>query len=283
MWKMANVVGVRYKKAGRMYYFDPAGLELAAGDRVVVDTNRGPALGQVILAPTEVLDSEVEQPLKPVVRRATPDDLQRAAGLPGAEQAALAETDQLVAKLGLPMKLVSAEYNLDSSHLTVYFTAENRVDFRELVRELSHRLKVRVELRQIGPRDETKIVGGYGRCGRELCCARFLTDFAPVSIKMAKEQNLPLNPQKISGACGRLLCCMGYEYETYREMRANMPREGQRVQTPLGKGTVVGGLPLEEMVRVELDSGTGAEVPLKDVVLDKSPVPEAGPPASEKY
>jgi len=222
---VANVVGVRYKKAGRIYYFDPAGLDLKAGDSVVVDTARGPELGQVMFPICEIPDEELELPLKSVLRLAQPGDCACACKRHQKETQAVKECSELVAKLGLPMKLLRAEYNLDESYVTIYFSSAGRVDFRELVRELGRCLKVRVELRQIGPRDETKLLGGFGRCGRELCCACYLTDFEPVSIKMAKEQNLPLNPAKISGACGRLLCCLGYEYQMYRDSRRNEPQE----------------------------------------------------------
>jgi len=163
------------------------------------------------------------------------------------------------------MKLISAEYNLDASRLTIFFSAEGRVDFRELVRELSRSLKVRVEMRQVGPRDEAKLLGGFGRCGLPLCCASFLSEFNPVSIKMAKEQDLPLNPMKISGLCGRLLCCLGYEFEQYRSMKEKMPKEGQRISTAIGMANVVGGNPLEGTVLVELESGARVEISLAEI------------------
>lgn len=179
------------------------------------------------------------------------------------------------------MKLISAEYSLDLSHLTIYFSAESRVDFRELVRELSRALKVRVELRQIGPRDEAKLLGGYGRCGHELCCARFLTEFSPVSIKMAKVQDLPLNPMKISGVCGRLLCCLGYECEQYRQIKERMPKEGQRVMTEAGPATVVGSNALEEKVLVEYETGARLEVPVSKIRLVETLRPAPAPPGPE--
>ncbi len=215
---MVNVVDIRFKKAAKLYQFDAAGFELTPGQQVVVETARGVEVGRVVTAPREATDLQPEPPLKPVIRMATAEDIEHKHKVCQAESQAMADCDELVAKLSLPMKCLAAEYNLDESHVTIYFSSEGRVDFRELVRELGRKLRVRVELRQVGPRDETKLLGGYGRCGRELCCASFLTEFAPVSIKMAKEQNLPLNPVKISGVCGRLLCCLGHEYETYREM-----------------------------------------------------------------
>jgi cell fate regulator YaaT (PSP1 superfamily) len=262
---MADVVGVRFKRTGKIYYFDPSGIELEVGDWVVVETARGLELGEVVIAPANVPAGEVSKPLKSVVRQASVEDKERADRLKQKEGEALAECAQLVEQLKLPMKLISAEYNLDGSRLTVFFSAEGRVDFRELVRELSHRLKVRVEMRQVGPRDEAKLLGGFGRCGLPLCCASFLSEFTPVSIKMAKEQDLPLNPMKISGLCGRLLCCLGYEFEQYRSMKERMPKEGQRVSTAKGMANVVGGNPLEGTVLVELESGARVELSLDEV------------------
>lgn len=266
---MVDIVGVRYKRAGRIYYFDPAGIDLAVGDYVVVETSRGLELGQVVIAPTQVLASEVAKPLRSVVRKATEEDRERARKLEAKEAEALAECGQLVEKLELPMKLITAQYNLEDSRLTIYFSAEGRVDFRELVRQLSGRLKIRVELRQVGPRDGAKLIGGFGRCGRPLCCGTFLSEFEPVSIKMAKEQDLPLNPAKISGVCGRLLCCLGYEYQQYRSMKEKLPREGQQVATPMGRATVVGGNPLEETVLVELEGGASAEIALGEITKNE--------------
>ena len=267
---MADIVGVRFRRAGRVYYFDPAGIDLEVNDHVVVKTTRGLEMGQVVIAPEQVVAGEVGEPLKPIVRKAEPEDIKRAQEFEEKGSEALEECGKLVAKLGLPMKLLSAKYNLDGSRLTILFSATERVDFRELVRELNSRLKVRVELRQIGPRDEAKLVGGFGRCGRPLCCANFLDEFAPVSIKMAKEQDLPLNPMKISGVCGRLLCCLGYECEQYQAMGKKLPKKGQRVSTPMGLAVVVGGNPLQEKVLVELESKATVELPLNDVTLIKS-------------
>jgi cell fate regulator YaaT (PSP1 superfamily) len=271
---MAEIVGVRFRKSGKIYHFDPAGLELKLNDSVVVETSNGLSLGRAVVFTTTESAGELAGPLKPVVRLATAEDVQRTAGLCAKEKDALAETGRLVAKLNLPMKLISADYNLDASHLTVYFSAEGRIDFRDLVRELSHTLKVRVELRQVGPRDETKLLGGYGRCGREHCCATFLDDFSPVSIKMAKVQDLPLNPMKISGVCGRLLCCLGYECEQYRAIKERMPREGQRVMTDTGPGIVVGLNTLEENVMVEYETGVRIEVPAAKVKVIENRPPE---------
>lgn len=271
---MADVVGVRFKRTGKVYYFDPSDIELKVGDRVVVETTRGPELGQVVIAPSQVLASEVTKPLKPVVRKADIEDIEQADKIKQKEDEALAECTELVAKLKLPMKVISAEYNLDGSRLTIFFSAEGRVDFRELVRELSHRLKVRVEMRQVGPRDEAKLLGGFGRCGRPLCCASFLSEFSPVSIRMAKEQELPLNPMKISGICGRLLCCLGYEFEQYRIMREKMPKEGQRIKTAMGVANVVGGNPLEGTVLVEMEGGARVELSLDEITTEVKEPPQ---------
>jgi len=268
---MADIVGVRFKRAGRIYYFDPAGIELEVNDYVVVKTVHGLELGQVVIAPRQVLASELTEPLKPVVRKAEPEDIERVQELEDKEREALAECAKLIAKLNLSMKLISAEYNLDGNHLTFFFSADERVDFRDLVRELTSRFKIRVELRQVGPRDGAKLIGGFGRCGRPLCCMSFLGEFAPVSIRMAKEQNLPLNPMKISGACGRLLCCLVYENEQYRNMKEKMPKEGQQVSTPMGVASVVGSNPLKETVLVELESKATVELCLSEVTIEDKP------------
>lgn len=269
---MADIVGVRFKKASKIYYFDPAGLNLEVNDYVVVETTRGVEMGQVVIAPKQVLGSDVEKPLKPVVRKAEPEDVKRTEELEAKEREALVEGTKLVQKLNLPMKLLKAECNLDGSRVTIHFSAEERVDFREMVRELATRLRVRAELRQVGPRDEAKLIGGYGRCGRPLCCANFLCELAPVSIKMAKEQGLPLNPMKISGICGRLMCCLVYESEQYRIMREKLPKEGQLVTTASGAGKVIGTNPLTETVMVQLDeSEATVELPLSEVTLKEGP------------
>ena len=264
---MTEIVGVRFKKAGKIYYFDPAGIDLETNDYVVVETSRGNEVGMVAITPREVLDDEVTKPLKPVVRKAEPDEISNAEQFEEKEKEALATCSELIAELELPMKLLSAEYSLDGKHLTFYFSAAERVDFRQLVRELAGRFKMRVELRQVGARDETKLLGGYGRCGRPLCCASFLSEFAPISIRMAKEQSLPLNPMKISGLCGRLLCCLAYENEQYREMKEKMPRDGQQVTTSMGKARVVGSNPLKGSVLVELESKVSVELPLNEIEL----------------
>jgi len=266
-----NIAGVRFQRLSKVYYFDPAGLDLKVNDRVVVETTWGLELGQVVIAPREVAENEITEPLKPVIRKAQEADINQAKEFEAKEKDALTECGKLVEKLNLPMKLISADYNLDGSRVTIYFGAEERVDFRELVREMAGRLRTRVELRQVGPRDEAKMIGGYGRCGRPLCCGSFLSELAPVSMKMAKDQGLPLNPMKISGCCGRLMCCLGYECEQYREMRKNMPKEGQRVVTASGPGKVVEIYPLRETVSVQLDeSGVNIQLPATEITLENT-------------
>jgi len=266
---MVDVVGIRFKRAGKIYYFDPAELDLGVGDCVVVETAHGFELGWVVIAPGQVLAGEMEKPSRAVVRKAEDEDIERARELENKEEKALTECSQLIEKLNLPMKLLGAEYNLDGNRLTFYFGAAERVDFRELVRELARRLKVRVELRQVGPRDEAKLIGGCGRCGRPLCCANFLSEFAPVSIKMAKEQSLPLNPMKISGVCGRLMCCLLYENEQYRKLKEKLPRNGQMVATAMGVVKVVGSNPLKGAVLVELENKATVELPLSEISVEK--------------
>ena len=262
---MANIAGIRFKRAGKVYYFDADEIELEAGDYAVVKTSRGTELGTVVIAPGQVLKNETEEALSPVLRKAEPEDIEQSKILQEKANEALVECGKMIEELNLPMKLLVAEYNLDSSRLTFLFSAEERVDFRDLVRRLTGKFKVRVELRQVGTRDEAKLIGSFGRCGRPLCCASFLTEFTPVSIKMAKEQELPLNPMKISGACGRLMCCLAYEGEQYRLMKEKMPKSGQRVSTHMGEATVVGSNPLKETVMVELDTEATVELPLSDV------------------
>jgi len=266
---MAEIVGIRFKRAGRIYYFDPAGIDLEVNDYAVVKTTRGLELGQVVISPKQVLASEISTPLKPVLRKAEPEDIEHAQELNGKETEALAECSKLIAKLNLPMKLLSAEYNLDDSRLVFFFSAPERVDFRELVRDLTKRFKMRVELRKIGPRDEAKLMGGFGRCGRPLCCMSFLSEFAPISIRMAKEQDLPLNPMKISGVCGRLLCCLVYESEQYHALREKLPKAGQRVSTAMGAARVIWGNPLKQTVLVELESQVTVELPLSEVTVEE--------------
>jgi len=252
---MPVVVGIRFKDSGKTYYFDPNGIEaLKQGDHVIVETVRGPELAKVAYPPHLVDPEEIVGELKPVLRRAEPLDFERLRQLNSRQDELLARCAEKIQDHGLPMRLVKAEYSFDGSRLTFYFTAEKRVDFRALVRDLARTFRTRIELRQIGPRDEAKLLGGIGPCGRLLCCATFLPDYARVSIKMAKDQDLPLNPTKISGVCGRLLCCLSYEHEHYVNVKSGMPRKGAWVQTPDGPGEVIGVNVLRETVIVALAS-----------------------------
>jgi cell fate regulator YaaT (PSP1 superfamily) len=262
---MSQTIGVRLQPAGKVHYYDDANIPLEVDDDVVVETNRGHELGKVVIATKQFILSEITEPLKPIVRKASPEDIERANRQQGRAKNAIAKCRELIEKLNLPMKPISAQYNLDGSHLTIFFSAEKRVDFRELVRELSRSLKTRVELRQVGARDEAKLVGGLGKCGCALCCTTFLNEFAPVSIKMAKEQDITLNPMKTSGICGRLLCCLGYEYEQYRSTKEKMPALRQDVSTALGNAKVVSCNPIKETVTVELETGVTVELPLSQI------------------
>lgn len=253
---MTVVVGIRFKDSGKTYFFDPRDLELQPGEMVIVETVRGPELAKVAYERRDVPESELVGELKPVVRKAESADFERMYLLHARHEEVLARCAEKVREHSLPMNLVKAEYSFDGSRLTFYFTSEKRVDFRMLVRDLARTFKSRIELRQIGPRDEAKLLGGIGPCGRLLCCATFLPDYARVSIKMAKDQDLPLNPAKISGVCGRLLCCLSYEHEQYIEMRAELPRRGTWVKTPDGPGEVVAVNVLKRTVTVQL-AGSG--------------------------
>jgi cell fate regulator YaaT (PSP1 superfamily) len=237
---MATIVGVRFKRVGRIYYFDPKGYDdLQADEWVIVETAKGTEAGRVVIAPSQVQENQLTDPLKPVLRRATRQDVLLKQYYRAQEEAALATCRERVAAHNLPMKLIEADYSFDGSRLTVAFTAEGRVDFRELVKDLASVFKTRIELRQIGDRDEAKVCQGYGICGRHYCCSSWLQDFPAVSIKMAKEQELPLNPSKITGACGRLLCCLSYENETYASAKQGLPRLGDTVTLSGGRGTLL--------------------------------------------
>ncbi|MDF2952371.1 MAG: hypothetical protein K0S18_1954 [Anaerocolumna sp.] len=248
---MINIIGVRFRKAGKIYFFDPAGYEIAQGDNVIVETARGVEYGHVVIGPRDIEDDKVIQPLKPVIRTATPDDDEIEAKNKVKEKDAYAICLEKIQKHGLEMKLIDSEYTFDNNKVLFYFTADGRIDFRELVKDLAAVFKTRIELRQIGVRDETKIVGGIGICGRPLCCHTHLSEFAPVSIKMAKEQNLSLNPTKISGVCGRLMCCLKNEEEAYEELNSKLPNVGDYVTTHDGlKGEVQSVSVLKQMVKV---------------------------------
>ena len=255
---MIRVIGVRFRPAGKLYYFDPNGYDIRLHDNVIVETVRGVEYGRVILAPTDVDDSKVVQPLKSVIRVATKEDDKRQADNHEKEKQAYQICLEKIRKHGLPMKLISAEYTFDNNKVLYYFTADGRIDFRELVRDLASVFKTRIELRQIGVRDETKILGGIGICGRPLCCQTFLTDFAPVSIKMAKEQNFSLNPMKISGVCGRLMCCLKNEESTYEWLNKKLPNVGEKVTLENGeRGEVQSVNVLRQTVKVLITQEDG--------------------------
>ena len=257
---MAIVIGVRFKKPGKVYYFDPCGLDVRADDAVIVETIRGVEMGECARAPYEVPDEEIVPPLRKVVRLATEEDVSQVEQNRENERRAYDICQEKIAHHKLEMKLVDVEYAFDCSKIIFYFTANGRVDFRALVKDLASVFKTRIELRQIGVRDEAKMLGGLGPCGRPICCGTFLGDFQPVSIKMAKEQNLSLNPTKISGLCGRLMCCLKYEQEHYEEARKHMPRVGKDVITPDGRGHVIDINVLRETVRVRFQNGDNVEV-----------------------
>lgn len=258
---MTKVIGVRFRTAGKVYYFSPGEHEVKRGMHVIVTTSRGTEYGTVVMPATEVEDEAVTQPLKEIIRIATEDDDLRARTNREKEKDAFKTCAQKIRDHELEMKLIDAEYTFDNSKALFYFTADGRVDFRELVKDLAGIFKTRIELRQIGVRDETKLIGGLGICGRTLCCHSYLTDFMPVSIKMAKEQSLSLNPTKISGVCGRLMCCLKNEEEVYEEVNKRMPGIGDIVETPDHvEGEVAGTNVLRETVRVVIDAGDEKQV-----------------------
>ena len=251
---MIKIIGVRFRNAGKIYYFDPKKLPIKQGDHVIVETARGIEYGSVVADAREVTDDQVVQPLKPVIRIANADDNARAQRNKEKEKEAFRICLEKIRKHKLEMKLIDTEYTFDNNKVLFYFTADGRIDFRELVKDLASVFKTRIELRQIGVRDETKVVGGVGICGRELCCHTFLSEFAPVSIKMAKEQNLSLNPTKISGVCGRLMCCLKNEEDTYEYLNSRLPGIGDRVIADDGlKGEVQSVNVLRQLVKVLVD------------------------------
>lgn len=247
-----EVVGVSFRQAGKIYYFAPNGLKLSVEDKVIVETARGVEFGNVKTANKTVSESEIVPPLKPIIRKATAEDVAHNEKNQLAEADAAIICKKKIEAHGLGMNLVDVEYTFDNSKLIFYFTCESRVDFRELVKDLASTFRTRIDLRQIGIRDEAKMMGGLGVCGRKFCCANFLSDFVQVSIKMAKEQNFSLNSSKVSGACGRLMCCLRYEHETYEEAIANTPPVGSTVSTKDGIGTVIDTKPLAEEIKVKL-------------------------------
>ncbi len=258
---MVKVIGVRFRTAGKIYFFDPGKLKITKNDHVIVETARGIEYGTVVGVPREVPKDKVVQPLKPVLRIATERDDEQEANNRKKEKEAFKICLEKIKKHGLEMKLIDAEYTFDNNKVLFYFTADGRIDFRELVKDLASVFKTRIELRQIGVRDETKILGGIGICGRELCCHSHLSEFIPVSIKMAKEQNLSLNPTKISGVCGRLMCCLKHEEETYEELNRRLPNVGDHVTTDDGlKGEVHSVNVLRQLVKVLIDVDNEKEI-----------------------
>lgn len=249
---MYDVVGVRFKKAGKIYYFDPGDLPIQKDDFVIVETVRGVEYGRAVIAKKQVDENDVVLPLKKVVRIADPKDRMIVEENKQAAREAYEVCNEKVTEHQLDMKLVDVEYTFDRNKIIFYFTADGRVDFRELVKDLAAIFRTRIELRQIGVRDEAKMLGGIGPCGRMLCCSTFLGDFDPVSIKMAKDQNLSLNPTKISGLCGRLMCCLKYENDEYESAKEQLPDLGETIQTPNGLGKVVGLNILERVMQVEM-------------------------------
>ena len=270
---MVNVIGVRFENAGKLYFFDPGELWPTPGDYVLVETSRGVEFGEVVTGIKEIDDSTLQSPLKPVVRIASAEDIQHNKDNKVAEKEAYHVCQKKISEHKLDMKLVSVEYTFDNSKILFYFTANGRVDFRSLVKDLAGVFKTRIELRQIGVRDEAKMLGGLGVGGRPICCGTFLGDFQPVSIKMAKEQNLSLNPTKISGVCGRLMCCLKYEQAQYEQPRKKMPKVGKEVITPDGPGVVWDLNIIKETVRVRIQKGDSSE--LKDFPMEEVQRPGA--------
>jgi cell fate regulator YaaT (PSP1 superfamily) len=267
---MQTVIGAQFNPVTKVYYFDPVGhLDLMPQDYVIVDTAKGQELAQIVQPPHTVPDEEIVGEIKPVLRRATPWDLVHSDIWRRKEREALAVCRQRAAEHDLEMKVIRCEYNYDGGRLTVYFSADQRVDFRALVRDLARTFQTRIEMRQIGVRDEAKLLDGVGKCGRQLCCTSWLREFAPVGIRMAKNQQLPLNPDEISGVCGRLLCCLSYEDELYKEANKKMPKIGSEVITPQGKGRVRHLHPLKESITVMLENNVLTEFTVDELVSGK--------------
>lgn len=272
---MATVIGIRFREVGKLYYFSPGKKEVKLGDKVIVETTRGMECGTVIFGNRKINDENINQPLKEILRVATKEDLQRVEDNKEREKEAFLICKKKIFEHGLDMKLISAECTFDNAKMLFYFTAEDRVDFRNLVKDLASVFRVRIELRQVGVRDETKIVGGIGSCGRPLCCHSYLSDFVPVSIKMAKEQNLSLNPTKISGVCGRLMCCLKNEADTYEYLNAKLPKIGEHVELKDGrKGIVSGTNVLRQKIKVSIQKSEEekeiVEYKVSDIKIKKS-------------
>lgn len=264
-----RTVAVRFKTAGKLFYYDAGDLELEPDMWVVADTGKGTESGRVVLPPRIIEASSLAEPLHPIVRIATEEDINRMLSLKARNKDALAKCAERVKVYDLPMRLVDGEFNHDGSRVTFYFTADNRVDFRQLVRDLASIFRTRIELRQIGVRDKAKMVGGVDRCGRTLCCSTWQTEFPPVSVKTAKEQDLPLNPSKITGVCGRLLCCLTFEHPMYNEMRKDMPKVGERVSNATGCGRVESRNILKGSVTVSMDNGTIIETNYRELTREE--------------
>ncbi len=263
---MQEVVGVVFRRLGKLYHFDPNGLRLLPGDQVIVKTQKGIEMGEVEEAPFSLEEEHIAQPLKKVLRRANEEDLAKLEENSEKEAEAFKYGKEKIAEVGLKMQLFQVEQSFDENKMTFYFTAENRVDFRNLVKDLAAHLKTRIELRQIGVRDKAKMVGGFGHCGQNLCCSMWLDNLNPISIRMAKEQNLSLNPVKISGVCGRLMCCLQYEHEAYKDFNKRAPGKGKCVETCSGhSGCVISQNPVRERLKIRSENGMVTEVPLSDV------------------
>ena len=278
---MTEVIGIRFKNVGKVYYFDPGAIRFRTGDHAIVETARGIECGEVMMQNHEVADDHIVKPLKSVIRAATADDMARVEENMRKEKEAFRICLKKIADHGLGMKLIDVEYTFDNNKILFYFTADGRVDFRELVKDLASVFRTRIELRQIGVRDEAKMLGGLGVCGKPFCCSTFLGDFQPVSIKMAKEQGLSLNPTKISGTCGRLMCCLKYEQEAYEDLLRRTPKVGAYVATPDGNGVVQDVVLLTGMLKVQLDSEPDA--PARVYGRDSlRPLKESDIPAGKK-
>jgi cell fate regulator YaaT (PSP1 superfamily) len=281
---MEDIVGVRFQEAGKIYYFSSAGYDnLEVGEYVVVETTRGPELARVIIAPGQVLNAELTEPLKPITRVAFDDDIEQAERLKRKAEEAVAIARQKAHEANLQLKVFSGSFDLEGKRLSLLFTSEERVDFRDLAREVSAATGAQIQLRQVGPRDQAKVVGGYGRCGRRLCCTSWLVAFPAISIKMAKEQDLPLNPSKISGQCGRLLCCLSYENDMYREVKQALPRPGTYLSTPTGNARVLAVNVPRETVTLQMETMQTIDVPIQEMGIDRGLVRIiSGPPPSER-
>ena len=273
---MPLVVGVSFKKAGKVYYFDPAGLELKEGDQVIAETARGVEFGEVVIEPREVPQEDIVPPLKNLVRKATQQDIEREESNRGKEKRALSICQEKIQARNLPMKLLDAEYSFDGSQVMFYFSAETRVDFRDLVKDLSGVLRTKIQLHQVGVRDEAKLFSGIGPCGRILCCSTFLSGFEPVSMKMAKEQSLFLNPLKFSGICGKLMCCLKFEYAVYKEVKSRLPAAGSIVSTNRGSGKVTEVNVMKETFGVEFEDGVVLDCGVHDLLSPQEGCPGPG-------